>query len=82
LILAISQSVLQRWEIKQILEARNLIFANSWDYSVSANLQISFVCQSANPLIFIANLQIANPQISTKYCTTLTQKSHKTCLLS
>ncbi len=34
----------------------------------------------ANPQIFMIYPQIANPQISTKYCTTLSQNSHKSRL--
>jgi len=35
----------------------------------------------ANPQIFINHLQIANPQIAKKYCTTLSQSSPKSHLL-
>ena len=35
--------------------------------------------QIANPQIFMTNMQIADPQTSTKYCTTLSQNSPKSC---
>jgi hypothetical protein len=35
--------------------------------------------QIANPQIFMTNLQIADPQTSTKYCKTLSQNSPKIC---
>ncbi len=45
---------------------------NSWAHSTSANPQIAQLCQFANPQIFIIK-----PQISTKYCTTMSQNSPK-----
>ncbi len=51
---------------------------NSWAHSTLANPQITKIteeCQSANPQIFIINPQIANQQVSKKYCKTLCQKS-------
>jgi hypothetical protein len=36
--------------------------------------------QIANPQIFMTNLQIADPQTSTKYCTNLSQNSPKSCM--
>jgi hypothetical protein len=45
--------------------------ANSWTYSALTNSRISWVCQSA------INPQMPNPQISTRYTTTLSQNSPK-----
>jgi len=38
--------------------------------------------QIANPKIFMISPQTANPQISTKYCTTISQNSHKSCFVT
>jgi hypothetical protein len=66
------------------LKFRNRKSVNSWAYSAITNPQISYVCQSTNgkSANFYYNLQIANPQVSTKYCTTLSQKSPKSRLFS
>ncbi len=55
---------------KQIFffQSANRKSANCWARSVIANPQISLVCQSANPQIFLINPLIANPRISTKHC--------------
>jgi hypothetical protein len=53
--------------------------ANYWTHSAIANLQIFRYAFThiANPQIYNINLQVANLQISTKYCTTLSQISPK-----
>ncbi len=57
----------QRWASQPNLKSANHKFGNSWALSAIANLQF---LRCASP-------QIENPQISTKYCTTLSQNSPK-----
>ncbi len=58
---------------------KNCKSGNSWAHSTIANPHISQVSQSANhkSANFMIYLQIANLQISTKYCTTLSQNNPK-----
>jgi hypothetical protein len=63
----------------KVRKSKILIFLSS--FRKSANFLGSPVRQNANPKIFMINPQNANPQVSTKYSTTLSHKSPKSRLL-
>jgi hypothetical protein len=64
-------SIQKRWASKGFLKSANRKSANSWLFPLS---QVS-------TFLRCTSLRVANPQISTKYCTTPSQKSPNSYLL-